>query len=206
MCSRILVTTAACVVLVIGLWTAGSWYIVRDVQTPHYEVIANSAEYEVRRYPRLLVAETRSDKTADADGLFRVLANFIFGDNRGGDEIAMTAPVLIAGGSASFQDGAPATMQFIMPETFTRATLPTPNDARVRIREIESRVVAARQFGWFAGINTQREHKRALLDTLQRHGVKVVGKPIYAAYQPPFSVPILKRHEILVEIEIANGS
>ena len=87
---------AISLVVLAALWTAGTLYVMHGVKTPEYEVISLAEDYELRRSPALLVAETRSEQSTDGNGLFRVLAGFIFGDNESEDEIAMTAPVLMS--------------------------------------------------------------------------------------------------------------
>lgn len=203
---RVLVIAVTGVVLAVGLWTVGSLFVMRNVKTPEYEVISTAAEYELRRYPDLLVAETRGQAGTGGNGLFPVLAGFIFGGNEASDEIAMTAPVLMAGTAAASNSPHEPAMQFIMPGEFTMETLPKPVDGRVILREVPTRVLAARRFGWFASAGTRESQLESLLGALRRDGIAVVGEPVYAAYQPPFSVPFLKRHEMLVEVETAGGA
>lgn len=197
---RLLAVSICVVVVVLGLWTAGSLYILKGVATPAYEVISDGQGYEVRRYPSLLVAETRDRSGAEGDQMFRVLASFIFGDNQGNNDIAMTAPVLIADSGPELGKAPQRTMQFIMPREFTEETIPQPKSDRIKLRKIASRLIAARKFRWFASKEKQLEQQTILLAALRRDGLKVVGEPIYASYQPPFAVPFLKRHEMLVEV------
>ena len=107
---RMLAISTCIVVIILGLWTAGSLYILKDVATPVYGVVSDGQGYEVRRYPSLLVAETRGRSGAEGDEMFRVLASFIFGDNQGKNDIAMTAPVLIADPGPEFGKAPQRTM------------------------------------------------------------------------------------------------
>lgn len=191
----------ATAVVGVGVWTAGSLYVMRDVDSPAYEVLSNTAEYEIRRYPALLIAQTRTETKPtgekSADSLFRVLAGFIFGDNAQEQNIAMTAPVFMSATS----DTSTPMMQFIMPAHYTANTLPNPLDDRIAIRTLPARVVAVRQFGWFASQEIRRAQLAALLKSLQRDGITPTGEPVYAGYQPPFSVPFMKRHEMMVTVD-----
>ncbi|KAJ4834744.1 hypothetical protein Tsubulata_012577 [Turnera subulata] len=71
------------------------------VETPKYEVIQSSNEYEIRKYPSSVIAEVTYDPAkfkGDKDGGFMVLANYIGAlgnpQNTKPEKIAMTAPVI----------------------------------------------------------------------------------------------------------------
>ena len=78
-------TKLALGMLVLGIlaWTGGSLYVMRGVTTPRFDTLAVTNDYELRRYPQLVVAEVAREGAADGDenALFPVLANFIFGGN-----------------------------------------------------------------------------------------------------------------------------
>lgn len=198
---RVIGVMALGILAAAAVWTAGSLYVMKDVKSPAYEVLKVADGYEVRRYPAMLVARTEASGDSEADSLFRVLAGFIFGGNDQDQEIAMTAPVFMAGNTGPPGEQPLPAMQFIMPAQFTVDTLPSPRDERVEIREVPSRVIAARRFGWFAAEEVRREQLARLMAALERDGVTAAGEPVYAGYQPPFSVPFLKRHEMMVEVD-----
>ena len=193
--------------LVLGIlaWTGGSLYIMRGVTTPRFDTLAVTNDYELRRYPQLVVAEVARERAAagDENALFPVLANFIFGGNDESQQIAMTAPVLMDPVERGERDS--TSMRFIMPESFTLETLPTPTDQRVKVREVPSRTVAARVFHWFASDATREAELLALKKALERDGVKTVGKANYAAYQPPFAIPFMKKYEMQIEVAVDSG-
>ncbi|KXX64151.1 heme-binding protein [Marichromatium gracile] len=167
-------------------------------EQPAYTLIEQQRGFELRRYPPLLVAEVEVEGTFDAVGgrAFRLLADYIFGNNQGSRKIAMTAPVTQQpSGEARYR------ISFIMPAHFTRETLPRPNDGRVHIREIPARLVAAHRYSGGWGEGRYREHESQLLAAVQGAGLSPVGTPIYARYNSPFSLPFLRRNEVLVEVE-----
>lgn len=202
--------------LIVGLavWTATSAYIVWGIEEADYEVLESRSGYEIRRYAPTLVAETDIEHPGRQaeDRAFKVLAGYIFGGNRTnrkiemtapvsmnmqseGEEIAMTAPVMID------DKGEKPRMTFMMPSKITRDTLPIPNDPRVTIREMPARAVAVLKFSWQAGRSKRAQKAQELLSMLERDGFRPVGPPIYAGFNPPFSVPFLKRHEIQVAVD-----
>ncbi|XP_062207452.1 heme-binding-like protein At3g10130, chloroplastic [Phragmites australis] len=76
------------------------------VETPKHEVLHTGAGYEIRRYPPCIAAEVTYDpkemRGGDPDGGFTILANYIGAlgkpQNTKPEKIAMTAPVITAGG------------------------------------------------------------------------------------------------------------
>ncbi|TKY63399.1 Heme-binding protein [Spatholobus suberectus] len=75
------------------------------VETPKYEVIKSTSEYEIRKYAPSVVAEVTYDPSqfkGNKDGGFTVLANYIGAlgnpQNAKPEKIAMTAPVITKDG------------------------------------------------------------------------------------------------------------
>ena len=66
-----------------------------NYETPNYRVVDTIGDVEIREYEPYLAAQTTVDGSLDSAGSsgFRILAKYIFGDNDGGEKIAMTAPV-----------------------------------------------------------------------------------------------------------------
>lgn len=170
--------------------------------------------YEIRRYEPMLVAETVLDLKAEnpSANAFKTLAAYIFGKNEKRRDIGMTAPVITdekgiretIGMTAPViidQEAAKGRMAFVMPSRFSSETLPRPVDAEISIRKVPERLVAALRFSWYAPKPRRERKARELLSTLKRDGVTPKGKPVYAGYNPPFSIPFLMRHEILVAVE-----
>jgi hypothetical protein len=80
-------------IVLIGIVAAGP--IMSDVATPDYTIIRAEADIEIRKYDPLIIAEAQiRGKREDAIGTgFRLLADYIFGNNIAKQDIAMTAPV-----------------------------------------------------------------------------------------------------------------
>lgn len=142
---------------------------IRNEELPGYEIIFKQDEKEIRKYQSHIVAKTIVSGTfeeAQSKG-FRILAAYIFGKNKSKEKIAMTSPVLQSSESLSesIEMTAPVvispiskvnsstnqswTMTFSMPSKYNLESLPTPDDDRVEIVEIESRMVAATTFSGF---------------------------------------------------------
>jgi hypothetical protein len=177
---------------------------------PTYTVELRDGDFEIRRYAPLLAAEVTvsGDRSTAINQGFRLLADFIFGNNASTRKIDMTVPVTQQP-SEKIAMTAPVTQQaaggdwnvrFIMPAGYTAATLPRPNDARIRIvAEPEKRFAVIRFSGWSSDRNLS-EHKARLEAWVRTRGLKAAATPIAAFYNPPWSLPFLRRNEYLIEL------
>jgi len=184
------------------------------IEEPAYEVLREARDYELRRYGSLLVAETEVEGSVGSAGnqAFRVLAAFIFGDNEPAESIAMTAPVIqsrsekMAMTAPVIQEEAEEpgryVVQFTMPSTYTRDTLPRPTDPRVRIREVPSRTLAVRRYSGRWTVERYREEERALRRALGRDGIEAAPVAQWARYNSPFSLPPFRRNEVWIEVAL----
>lgn len=167
------------------------------LEEPKYQVLATEKDYEVRHYEPYVVAEVdvRGERP-DSQG-FRTLAGFIFGDNDSREKMQMTAPV-----ESREAPGTDATTYgFVMESRYTLATLPTPTDERIRVRERPARIVAVHRFsGRWSKSNLSR-HERLLLESLVADGIEVLGDVELARYNGPFTPWFLRRNELIVPIE-----
>ena len=178
-------------------------------ESPNYEVTEKIGEVEIRQYAPYLVAETRVDGSLEDAGNqgFRILAKYIFGDNRGKQKIAMTAPVsqektdgikiAMTAPVTQTRAGEQFTIQFMMPSEHSLETLPEPNDSRIEIREMPGRRLAAIRYSGRWSEKNYEENLKGLLETLSREGYEPEGQPVWARYDPPFKPWFMRRNEIL---------
>ena len=120
---------------------AGAAYVYfrqRTARAPIYETLLSDGAFEIRRYPALLVIETTQNGSRDralGNG-FGLLADYMFGEGREGEEIPITMPVL----TAPLADGV-WRVRFLLPEEVDRGTLDAPGSG-IALAEIPSREVA----------------------------------------------------------------
>lgn len=188
---------------------------VMAIEEPDFELLHRSEDYEIRRYAPYIVAEVDVDggHTDAGSKAFRILAGYIFGDNRTSKKMAMTAPVESAGRAQGVEmamtapvtstltsDGKQRTVAFVMEKKYTLETLPVPNDERIRIRTRPARVMAVIEYSgrWSEQIFADKE--AALLQALKRDGIQLLGAPVLARYDAPFKPWFLRRNETMVEI------
>ncbi|MEU0494105.1 heme-binding protein [Mycobacterium sp. NPDC006124] len=168
---------------------------------------------EIRRYRPRIAAETTveaPEERARNEG-FRRLAGYIFGGNGGSDEIAMTAPVSQAGSGGrkiamtapvarSGDDESGWVIRFFMPSKWTMATLPTPDDDRVRLVEVPAETVAVLRFTGDRGSATIAAKSDELRKALHDNGIEAVGEPQAWFYDPPWTLPFRRRNEVVVSV------
>ena len=179
------------------------------IEEPHFQQVDVDGDFSLRTYDAVIVAETDVDGTLDEASStgFRRLAGYIFGGNHPSatdpsrttsdtmdvkTKIAMTAPV------TTQELGTGWTVSFTMPGQYTLANLPIPDDARVKVRAIPALTAAVISFsGWVDGSKVAT--KTALLQKwMAARGLIAIGEARLARYNPPWTLPFLRRNEILI--------
>jgi len=171
---------------------------------PEFTVTEADAPFEIRDYPELVLVKTAM--TDGSDGAFQRLFRYISGANRGTREIAMTAPVLqqqgteIAMTAPVLQDRAARDMAFILPAEYTADTAPLPTDRAVRLDVVAPRRVAVVAFAGRATGASVAEATARLEAWMAEAGLVAAGPPDLAQYNPPWTIPALRRNEILIPL------
>jgi hypothetical protein len=201
----------------IGFVLLGAAGAAMAVEEPEYRIEKDYGSFEVRVYKNTVIAETVVTG-AFGDGTnegFRRLAGYIFGANDGSRKIAMTAPVgaePVRGargtkiamtapvGAEKSTDG--WTVTFTMPSSLTMKSLPVPDDARVRLREVPARRVAAVRFSGTWGAERFEDVARKLVADAKAAGLDPApAPPVFARYNPPWTPWFLRRNEVLIPLE-----
>lgn len=184
--------------------------IVSNVEHPNYKVAERSGNIEIRDYAPMIVAEAqvKGERHEAISKGFRIIADYIFGNNTAAQKVPMTAPVTQQG-SEKIAMTAPVTQQgggdtwrvrFIMPAKYTLATLPKPNNPAIELREIPKKRFAVIRFSGMAGNESLKRYSKELDDFLSVKRLTPLSPPIYAFYNPPWTLPFLRRNEVMVEI------
>jgi hypothetical protein len=169
---------------------------------------------EIRRYDGYLVATTwTAGQYASASKRgFRRLFDYISGHNSGQHTLSMTAPVLqekaptgktiaMTAPVLQAQDQQGWTMSFVMPAAYTMATLPRPLDDTVTLHEVPATHVAVWRYSWGTSAEKITRLGQELLRWIEtQEGYEVMSKPRSARYDPPFTLPFLRRNEIHVDV------
>jgi hypothetical protein len=184
---------------------------VRTVAEPPFTVVDRPVDgIEVRRYTPRVAAEVRfaAGDSRPEGRAFRLLFDYISGANAGGSELAMTAPVEQAGTAIAMtapvemgQGGDAFVMRFFLPEGFTVATAPVPDDPRVVLVGLEAEHVAVTGFtGWWTRAGVARR-QADLVALLGETPWQPTGAPTAWFYDPPWTLPFFRRNEVAVPVE-----
>ncbi len=172
-------------------------------EQPTYQVILNEDNKEIRKYDSFIIAKTTiSSNFKDAQGKgFRILAGYIFGKNKSQQKISMTAPVMTVPA-----DKENWTMTFSMPSKFTINTLPTPTDERIKIEKVEQRLFAAITYSGLWDESKNEEQAKKLKEWLKKYPeYELISPAMFAAYNPPWTIPFLRRNEMLIELRMRKN-
>lgn len=167
------------------------------IEEPDFEVIDATGDYEIRRYAPFIVAEVDVEGNA-GNRAFRILADYIFGNNARGLKMEMTAPVVSAPANESSEM---TTYAFVMESRYSMDTLPLPADPRIRIVEKPARVIAAREYSGRWTEENYRENEASLISALTTDGLRTRSEPYLARYDSPFTPWFLRRNEVLIELD-----
>lgn len=194
------------------LWIAYSYFTSR-VSEPSFKVVKQSNGYTIRKYEDYIVAKVKVNGPYEKsmnEG-FRILAGYIFGANTSKASIKMTAPVVEENKSESISMTAPVIeenssneeriVSFVMPKQYTLATLPFPNDQRIKFEQIPSHYAAVLTYSWYNTDQRVKEKKAELLNLLSQDAIPALSVPQGARFNPPWTIPFMLRNEVMVKID-----
>ena len=198
-------------------------------EEPPYEVVFKDGNFEIRKYAELISAEVVVPYNSNADNQsFKILAGYIFGNNRDKEKIAMTIPVTMdkqsvagmleehSGNAVADSAGnlsskiamtVPVTsekleagmrMRFFMPSKFDLTSLPEPLDKRIRLIKVPPQTYAVVKFSGWLTKGNAEEHEARLQDFMRKHAYRPAGDAITSAYNPPWALPFLRRNEVWI--------
>jgi hypothetical protein len=194
------------------------------IEEPKYEIVTAEAQFEVRHYAPILIAETivEGDMDAASSKGFRLIADYIFGNNQQADsdkkaKIAMTAPVTVEPQSSKIAMTAPVTVEpqaaessmkttktwrinFVMPSQYTLATIPKPKNNAVTLREVPSKYFIVHKYSGFNTVSRVQAKTDEAVEWATKRSYKIIGTPQLSRYDPPWTLPMFRRNEIMIEI------
>jgi effector-binding domain-containing protein len=200
---RIIIAAA---VIIIGAMDAMA------IEEATYNVVKKDDKFEIRDYAPHILAETVVEGDLEQAGskAFNKLFRYISGDNRSRDKMAMTAPVSQEAIGEKIKMTAPVGQQrvqdrwavsFMMPASYTLETLPEPEDPDVTFRQVPARRMAAVRYSGFWSEKNYLRYKMELESWIHERGLTIVGDPVWARYNPPFTPWFLRRNEILIPVK-----
>lgn len=187
----------------------------QETEEPKYRVISAADNIEIREYEPMIVAQASVSgqrERAMSQG-FRIIADYIFGNNLSSQKVAMTSPVTqqISPDEAGEKIAmtSPVTQQaegdlwqvrFIMPSEYTMDTLPTPANQAITLIEVPAKRFAAIRFSGMGNQRTVMSHQADLEAFMAVSDMAAAAAPTYAFYDGPWTPPQMRRNEVMIEI------
>ena len=197
-------------VVTLGAGVAYAQY--RDIEKPAYTSIRSEGAFELREYEPMIVAEVThtGDRRRALGAGFQRLAAYIFAQDRPGDKIAMTSPVM-QDPPEKIAMTSPVTVgegdetgswrtRFVMPAKYTMETLPEP-PADITLTEIPARRMASVQFNGNGSSADLADMEGFLREWIAENGLTPIGPPEYAFYDAPMVPPVMRRNEVMIPVE-----
>ena len=160
-----------------------------------YDVVHKTDIYEVRYYSDRLVAQVTNKGDNNS---FRKLFNYISGENKNSEKIAMTIPV-----TQTKKDGE-LFMQFYLPSKFNKETTPIPTNPDLEITTIPEGYFAVIKFSGRSSDKNFEKHNKILKQKLLDDKISTNGFAVRATYNSPFTLPPLRRNEAMFSIDWKN--
>ena len=187
-----------------------------SIEEPKFTLLEKEQSFELRTYQPRLIAEVFVDgdmSEASSKG-FKLIADFIFGNNTAqsgkSEKISMTAPVAVKASAEKISMTAPVGLQqanngwrvyFVMPSQYSLQTLPKPNNPQVTIKAMPIQKFAVVRFSGLVGEEKMNMKLAELNQWIKRKNFKALSNPELARYNPPWTLPFLRRNELMVEVE-----
>jgi len=194
------------------------------IEEPKFEVVLTDGIFEIRNYAPYIVAETwvEGDMDEASSKGFRLIADYIFGNNQAvisasSEKITLTEPAKVVTQSAKIAMTAPVTIEpqmnsmsmetskrwlvkFIMPSQYTLTTIPKPKNSAVYLREVPSKRYAVLKYSGFNFQSRVQTKTQEVIDWATKKNLQIIGQPQLSRYDPPWTLPLLRRNEIMIEI------
>jgi len=156
-----------------------------------YNIVESNDIYEIRKYSdRLAVQVVKTNQ----NNSFRMLFDYISGNNKTNEEIKMTTPV------TQMQKDGNMTMQFYLPLKFNKDNVPNPLRNDLEIVIIKGGYYAVIRYSGRASDKNFIKHKEYLERELKKDNILIVSPPIRATYNSPFTLPMLRRNEAMFRV------
>ena len=159
------------------------------IETPDYKVLEQEGKFEVRDYPAMTVA-----RTTMGDGDFMRLFRYISGGNEAEQKISMTAPVLVQ------HQGEDSGMSFVVPREVAAAKVPAPKGSEVSVDEMPAAKFAAFTYSGRRTDSNEADALAKLRAWMEKKSLHAEGEPVFAYYDPPWTLPFMRRNEVMLRI------
>jgi hypothetical protein len=185
-----------------------------SIETPKFNIVQKDGKFEIREYQEYINAsvEIESDYKSALNEGFRILADYIFGNNREKSRIDMTAPVTEqTTKSRKIEMTAPVTsakvsgdkryiISFTMPAKYTLESLPEPMNKTISMYKIAPHKAAVLKFSGYSNEKITTKKTQELEEWLKKNNLQAKDGFGVAQYNPPWTLGPFRKNEIIVKL------
>ncbi|KAK4785099.1 hypothetical protein SAY86_001788 [Trapa natans] len=178
------------------------------LETPKYQILKRTANYEVRRYEPFIIVEADGDKLSGSKGFkdvagrvysYQLQSMYILGKNSSQEKMQMTTPVLT---QALDNVLSKVTIQIVLPLEKDMNNLPDPSQEGISLRKVQGGMAAVLKFSGSPLEDVVLEKEMMLRKSLERDGLRPKIGCLLARYNDPGSTwSFMMRNEVLIWLE-----
>ena len=161
-------------------------------ESPSYQVILKEGLFELRKYEPFNTTSVNESSLKGYSG-FGLLFSYISGNNSEAQKMSMTVPVI------NTFEKEELTMEFVVPSTF-KDNIPLPNDQQLKTKHYPTHFSAVITFSGFTTKKRVNKFQSTLNQWIESKGYHITSPFRLARFNPPFSLPFLRRNEVFVDI------
>jgi hypothetical protein len=91
-------------------------------------------------------------------------------------------------------------IHFVMPSKYTLANIPKPKNDAITLREVPAKHFVVHTYSWLNTLARVQAKTDETLEWANRKSLKVISAPQLSRYDPPWTLPMFKRNEIMLEV------
>jgi hypothetical protein len=186
-----------------------------DQSEPYYDVVIDGEHVQLRHYHVYHVARVRVESDEDdqnRETAYMRLLNYVLGRNSRKETIAPMAPLIQEDVAARMtalmrlethevDDHLTAfEVSIILPNHLTAESAPLPLDPEIQIQRVKPHLTATVRFAGFCGKRKQTRLSKYLRLWLHDKGYMTASAPRLAKYNPPFTLPFMRRNELHIDV------
>ena len=168
----------------------------KTYEEPSYGLIKKTKAIEIRQYQTFNLASTdiSANKEQALSRGFRRLAGYIFGKNNKRQSMSMTVPVMLESHASDWR------VSFMLPRAYAFEALPRADDTSIVLHTQNQETFAVIRFSGRGLLKNFIEKRVVLEEFLTKNHCLNQGRVVYAFYNPPWTIPFLRRNEVWIEL------
>jgi hypothetical protein len=182
---------------------------------PGYNLVIDENHVQIRMYNAYLIARLKiegDEEDQSRETAYMRLLNYVLGRNTRTEKISAMAPLIQEDITTRFNallslevPGGPKKLKafevsVVLPTHFNLETAPMPMDPEIKLEKVKPHLTAVVKFSGLCGKHKRERLSKYLSLWLHEKGYTAVSSPRVAKYNPPFTLPFMRRNEIHIDV------